>query len=76
MMKPGDMKRARELLAANCAKADPFAVEYIDWDAFEGVLEAVMQAGGDEQAILRVFAASIAKAKQLRLQDRGVKPTN
>lgn len=76
MMKPKDMKRARELLAANCAKVDPFAVEYIDWDAFEGVLEAVMMAGGDQEAILRVFTASIAKARMLRAKDRPMGATN
>lgn len=76
MMKAGDMKRAKELLAANCAKVDPFAVEYIDWDAFEGVLEAVMMAGGDQEAILRVFTASINKARMLRAQDKPIGPTN
>jgi len=72
-----DKKRARELLRANVAKVDMNAVEYIDWDAFEGVLEAVLASESPTQdEILQVFKASLNKARAAYAADRGVGPTN
>ncbi len=73
-----DKRRAAELLRANIAKVEPNAVAYIDWDAFEGVLEAVMEseARGDQEAILQVFKASQRLALSNYYEDRGVGPTN
>ena len=76
-MQISDLKDARDLLARNCAKVDPFAVEYLDYDAFEGVLEAVMASGeATQEMIMQVFSASIRKAQMLRARDRTVGPTN
>ena len=75
-MKLSDMKRARELLRANCAKVDVQAVEYLDWDAFEGVLEAVMAAEPTQDMIMRVFQTTIQKAQVQRVLHRPIGPTN
>jgi len=73
-----DRRRARELLVANVARAEPNAVAYIDWDAFEGVLDAVMasEAAQDPEAIMQVFKSSVAKARGLYHADRPPGPTN
>lgn len=73
----GDMKLARTKLRTNVAQIDPAMVDYIDWDAFEGVLEAVlMNPNATNSNIDQVFKSSIAKAQLAFLRDRGVKPTN
>jgi hypothetical protein len=77
-MNESDRQRARQLLREDVAKAQVNAVAYIDWDAFEGVLDAVMasEAGKDQSAILQVFKASRHKALSAYFADRGVGPTN
>ena len=77
-MKLSDKKRSRELLRNFVAEQDPAAVEYIDWDAFEGVLDAVMasESGQDPDAIMQVFKSVRNKAVSAKFFDRPPGPTN
>lgn len=72
-----DMKAAKEQLRRNVMEVDPEAVEYIDWDAFEGVLEAVLSTSNPTNAMIhQVFKSSINKAQMLRVLNRPMGPTN
>lgn len=77
MMDFEDMRAAREQLRANVMAIDPQAVEFIDYDAFEGVLEAVlMTPNPTNEMIHRVFTASIMKARTMRAIHRPLGPTH
>lgn len=77
MITRGDMKLARHRLRMNVREINPEAVAYIDWDAFEGVLEAVLATPNPtNEMIHRVFRASVAKAVQAYVRDNPRGPTN
>lgn len=67
MITRDDMKLAKAKLRANVMEVDPEAVDYIDWDAFEGVLEAVLMTANPTNVMIhQVFKSSISKARILR----------
>lgn len=75
-MKNFDMKRARQTLTRAVEGVDPYAVDYINWEAFEIELEAVMQAELEGQhkkaATLAVFSKAVNMARTARAQDRTI----
>lgn len=75
-MKKFNMKRARQSLRQAILSVDPLAEEFIDWDAFEIALEAMMECDPTREMVLAVFGAAITKARQLRAVHSPIGATN
>lgn len=65
-MKKFDMKRARATLTNAVKGVDPFAVDYINWEAFEIELEASIEANAPKAAVLAVFSKAVNMARRAR----------